>query len=295
MYDRNLTQMLMQVLSTQSPVFYGHSIADPARTLQFGPDRHNCVHPEDFDRFLELNSRHVRITFDDGYLDNLNTALPILEKHGVDATLFVTTGFVARTHAPMERVAARTAQYIVGNEGKGKELLSCLSLETADGKFADPEALYSAIRAALRPLGSARRLKYQSELLELFGGNWKDLVEDMLRPDQLAEMAKHPLISIGAHTVSHPNLLFVTDEELKAELTESKQKLEEWINCPVTTFSYPYGANDKRVRRAVAATGYHQAFTTEPKRRRRIIPFYSPLEKPRYDLGTAVIRELGDG
>src|SRR5262245_29521262 len=41
-----------------------------------------------------LPPRAVLITFDDGYLDNLENALPILERHAYAAVLFVPIGFL---------------------------------------------------------------------------------------------------------------------------------------------------------------------------------------------------------
>lgn len=270
-------------------VFYGHRVAGPFKAPSIGPERHNCVAPEDFDFFLAQKGKQVSITFDDGYLDNLTTALPILEKHGVKAEIFITTGFVARTHVPMERVAALVANKIGYKSESIINLLNLLGLNLK--RYAEPEPepepLYRALRGVLKQVSVAKRIQYQNELIESCGKDWNALLSDMLTPEQVAELDNHPLITIGVHTVSHPNLRQAENEELKAELTQSKKTLEEWIGRQVTEMAYPYGANDKRVRRAVAEAGYQRAYTTEPNWKQFILA-YCPLCKPRHDLSLAI-------
>ena len=87
-----------------------------------------------------------------------------------------------------------------------------------------------------------------------------------LTPQQLATCAQHPLITIGAHTVSHPFLTQCDDESLRQELTESKHYLEEIIDQPVNTFAYPTGDYDARVARTVQQVGYDYAFAVRPKK-----------------------------
>lgn len=274
-------------------VLYGHSIADPSEAPQIGPDRQNCLSPDDFDTFLVNYGREFIITLDDGYLDNLTIALPILEKHEVSATIFVTTGFVARTHVPMERVAALVANNLESNDVSVRYLLNKLGLDIK--QYSEPESVYSALRGILKKCSVAQRIQYQTELIEVCGEDWEALLTDMLTPEQVVELDKHPLISIGAHTVSHPNLRCAENDELNVELTESKKIMEEWIGRSVTEMAYPYGANDKRVRQAVAEAGYRRAYTTAPKGFRLRILAYHPLCKPRHDLGNVIKREHGDG
>jgi peptidoglycan/xylan/chitin deacetylase (PgdA/CDA1 family) len=274
------------------PVLYGHSIANPEQAPKVGPERRNRLSPDDLDTFLAQKVKQVSLTFDDGYLDNLTTALPILEKHEVETTIFVTTGFVARTHVPMERVAALVANNLESNDVTVRYLLKKLGLDLK--QYSEPESVYSALRGILKKCSVAQRIHYQTELIEACGEDWEALLTDMLTPEQVAELDKHPLISIGAHTVSHPNLLCAENDELNAELTESKKVLEEWIGRSVTEMAYPYGANDKKVRQAVAEAGYRRAYTTDPKGFRQRILAYHPLCKPRHELGKVIKREHGD-
>jgi peptidoglycan/xylan/chitin deacetylase (PgdA/CDA1 family) len=80
---------------------------------------------------------------------------------------------------------------------------------------------------------------------------------------QLRACATHPLITIGSHTVSHPFLTQCTHDQLKFELTTSKQFLQELTGKSVDLFAYPTGNYDEKVAQAVQAVGYRAAFATD--------------------------------
>lgn len=81
---------------------------------------------------------------------------------------------------------------------------------------------------------------------------------------QIEEMQKSGLVSFGSHGVSHRRLRSLSNEEIRAELADSKKCLEEKLGRPVTAFCYPYGAGgfDKRVRPLVFEAGYLFDFST---------------------------------
>ena len=86
---------------------------------------------------------------------------------------------------------------------------------------------------------------------------------NLLTWPQIREMQKYG-IEFGSHTLTHPFLPDISDEKLRCELVESKRRLEDALGVEVTTFAYPYGGVDRRVRSAVADAGYKLAFTTLP-------------------------------
>lgn len=69
--------------------------------------------------------------------------------------------------------------------------------------------------------------------------------------------------SIGAHTLTHPRLTRLTPERMRAEIFDSRRKLEDRFGVPVRHFCYPYGDQDERVRALVAEAGYEAACTVE--------------------------------
>ncbi|MBN1352196.1 polysaccharide deacetylase family protein [candidate division KSB1 bacterium] len=89
--------------------------------------------------------------------------------------------------------------------------------------------------------------------------------------NQLSELAEAGW-ELGSHSVSHPDLRNCSDAELTAELTQSRQRIEDEIQSPVTCFSYPFNRYDQRVIRAVQAAGYRCACTLDYN-------FFSPKSK----------------
>ncbi len=86
---------------------------------------------------------------------------------------------------------------------------------------------------------------------------------NLLTRDQIREMQKHG-VQFGSHTLTHPSLPSLSDHDLERELRDSKARLEDLLGDEVSSFAYPYGEVDRRVRSAVAAAGYKVAFTTLP-------------------------------
>ena len=86
----------------------------------------------------------------------------------------------------------------------------------------------------------------------------------LLSWEQIAELDREGTLEFEAHTVSHPNLLLVYDDQARAEIEGSKAELEDRLARRVTAFSYPAGLFGERERRLVAAAGYGTAVSCEP-------------------------------
>jgi peptidoglycan/xylan/chitin deacetylase (PgdA/CDA1 family) len=81
--------------------------------------------------------------------------------------------------------------------------------------------------------------------------------------DQLREAADRG-VEIGSHTVSHPHLTLLSDEELERELVEAKGRIEDEVGRPARLLAYTYGEHDARVQDAVRRAGYAAAFAQWP-------------------------------
>ena len=77
-----------------------------------------------------------------------------------------------------------------------------------------------------------------------------------MTPEQIGEIAADPLLTIGAHSCSHPRLTACSEADLRDELVRARWTLEERAGAPVTDLAYPHGDHDGRVDRAAAAAGY---------------------------------------
>ncbi|HET7104704.1 MAG TPA: polysaccharide deacetylase family protein [Terracidiphilus sp.] len=85
----------------------------------------------------------------------------------------------------------------------------------------------------------------------------------LLTLEQIRAMQKHG-VEFGSHTLTHPFLPSVSDEQLRREVADSRSRLQDLLGAPVRAFAYPSGGVDRRVRSAVAEAGYGAAFTTLP-------------------------------
>jgi len=77
--------------------------------------------------------------------------------------------------------------------------------------------------------------------------------------DALAELSGRG-VEIGSHTKTHPHLRGLSDVELRAELVESREQLEDVLGGPCRFLAFPFGEHDARVRAAARASGYEAAF-----------------------------------
>lgn len=89
-----------------------------------------------------------------------------------------------------------------------------------------------------------------------------DQEEKMMSAGQARELAENGF-EIGSHTLTHPHLTGLDDEQLAREIADSKHKLEDIIGREVVSFSYPYGDFDCRVLNAAIAAGYRNAVSTK--------------------------------
>jgi peptidoglycan/xylan/chitin deacetylase (PgdA/CDA1 family) len=96
-----------------------------------------------------------------------------------------------------------------------------------------------------------------------FNASVGDKAEQVMTMKQLASLDQS-LIRFGCHTVSHPYLTSLDDQQLQAELLDSKRLLESGLNRPISTLAFPYGDHDERVIEACRRAGYGLAFSILP-------------------------------
>ena len=138
--------------------------------------------------------RGVFLTFDDGFRNVFDNALPVLQRHKFRAIEFLLPNLIGKTNEWMER----------------------------EGDVTEP-------------------------LMD------KAQVRDWLAAGQ----------QIGSHTLNHPHLPRLPENEAREEISASKKKLEDLFGIPIEHFCYPYGDWNERVRDLVAAAGYRTACTTD--------------------------------
>jgi peptidoglycan/xylan/chitin deacetylase (PgdA/CDA1 family) len=187
----------------------------------------------------------VTVTFDDGYANNLETALPILERYAVPATVFVATDY---TDGPREFWWDELARLIVGDDASIAHR-SALTVSLDHSVLRCPTAPGMQVLARTRAWLYRRDPQEISRALEqirVWAGESREPTQRAeYRPmtrEQLAEIAVSGLVQLGAHTRSHPLLAARSLREQSEEINGSIHDLEDWLGDTPTTFAYPFGA-----------------------------------------------------
>ena len=215
-------------------------------------------------RQRSLPERALAITFDDGYADNHDIAMPVLRAHGLCATFFIATGFLDGGRMWNDTVIEALRHCTAAEldlEGLGPALPPRLDLSTIEARRASMERLLPACKY-LRPDERLRVVERIAERARVVPRS--DL---MLSSAQVKAMAAAGM-QIGAHTVNHPILARLDEHEARFELAHSKGVLEDLLGAPVPLFAYPngvpdrdYGARDVALARAA---GFAAAVSTAP-------------------------------
>jgi peptidoglycan/xylan/chitin deacetylase (PgdA/CDA1 family) len=209
--------------------------------------------------------RFVCLTFDDGYRDNLQHAYPILKRHGVPFALYIATSFPDRLGelwwVALEAVVAQNDRV-------------SLVIDEADRHFdcrtpQEKHQAYEAIYWWLRSLDSEHALRRAiHDLCRRYRIDVASFCGDLCMTwDELAELARDPLVTIGAHTVNHVMLKKVSDEEARSEMKMSRSVIEAALGMRPRHFAYPVGdatSAGPREFQIAAELGYETAVTTRP-------------------------------
>jgi peptidoglycan/xylan/chitin deacetylase (PgdA/CDA1 family) len=208
--------------------------------------------------------KFVCFTLDDGYRNNLEFAAPVFRKHETPFTVFVTPGFVDRTRTMWwETLEAlvRKADFINFDFGDGPEKLVCKSTDSKTTVF---ERIAEFMQSAEEDPAVAQIDRLASE----HGIDPLKIVEgEIMTRAELDLLLIDPLASLGAHTMTHPNLSRVCVERLWEEMRQSADIVSGYAGRRVTTFSYPYGANwavSERETKTARELGFEVAVTTQP-------------------------------
>jgi peptidoglycan/xylan/chitin deacetylase (PgdA/CDA1 family) len=208
------------------------------------------------------------VTFDDGYVDNLDTALPILEAAGVPATVFIAPGLLGRTSYWWDVLAA----LVLGGESEPTRVLEAaaqIGIVAAGSSAVDARAVHDLLhsRLILRHVDAI-----EADLGRLAAALGVDVPAPDARPMTTAEMttlAAHPLIDIGVHTMTHPRLPDLAAADARAEMHECAHRLDELVGPRRWVLAYPYGSTSREIVNVADGLGFDHAVTTESRWLRR--------------------------
>lgn len=208
-------------------------------------------------------SRFAMITFDDGYIDNYELAFPVLKAHRSSGVFFVATGFIDEPRLAwwdeitwMVRTSSRSRISLPEN-WCDKPLI----LDSSDRRTAIDQLLRVYYR-----LDGSRTEQFLNGIAEATGTGRapRDAVAGQWMSWRMIQEMNSSGMDIGAHTVNHPILANLTEEEQAMEVCESRLRLEQQLGCSVSALSYPVGKpesfNDE-TRRVLSHHGFDWAFS----------------------------------
>ncbi len=202
------------------------------------------VSPSEISRGLDSSGKYVLVTFDDGYFSNTK-ALPILERYGIPAALFVSTDHVIQGKAFWWDVVER--------ESLRRQLTSKQTRQTLD------------------KLKRLRTADAEASVVAQFGARALQPVGDLDRPFTLAELreiAKHPLVSLGNHTSNHDILTNYTATEMMAQIQSAQETIVSIVGKAPDFIAYPNGDMSDEILEAAKSAGMKFGLSVNPGRNR---------------------------
>jgi peptidoglycan/xylan/chitin deacetylase (PgdA/CDA1 family) len=245
----------------------------------------------------KLPARAVSLTFDDGYADNHDHALPVLARHGLTATFFIASGFLDGGRMWNDSIAEsirRCGSDSLDLSATVAGSLGVLPLASANDRR---KAVASIIRASkYQPL--AIRDDWVSTVAQRCAA---ELPVDLMMTSEQVRVLHQRGMTIGAHTVSHPILRGLSLPSLISEIDDGRRALQQIVGAPVRLFAYPNGRPgvdyDEETVSVVKELGFDAAVSTAwraagRKDDRFQLPRYMPWERTRTRFGFRMVHTL---
>jgi peptidoglycan/xylan/chitin deacetylase (PgdA/CDA1 family) len=239
-----------------------------------------------------LKNKTVALTFDDGYRDNFESAKPLLEKYNIPASFFITSisfceeklfwwdklaDIILRTPILPANFNIKMGGEIFNDSIKGEGTLNeYLEQLHRDWVIPGPpptkrSTLYYKLWQLMLPLPPVEIDKMLQEIEKWAGNNVKKMQTpaSLMTEQQLKNLADHPLIDIGLHTVNHVALNHHSAQVQESEILQNKKDLEQIVNRKITTIAYPYGEYSSTTLGIVEKIGLQAGFSVD----------YNPVNK----------------
>src|SRR6195952_953353 len=287
LYFTGAHHLLRPVFAGVGGIFMLHHVR-PRRDRAFQPNHHLEITPE----FLRAMLAHLRargidivtvdqmyqrlmqrdfsrrfacFTFDDGYRDNRDFALPVMREFDAPLTVYVASDFAQGTGRlwwiALEMVVAKAHAIEFEIDG------SRIHLDT--GTIEAKQAAFDRVHEWMRALPGDYDIGQEiSALCGRHDIDEKAISYDLCMSwDELKPFADDPLVTIGAHTITHCNLAKQTDAIAAHEMAISRARIEASLQRPALHLAYPYGdrlAAGPREFALAQAAGFKTAVTTRP-------------------------------
>jgi peptidoglycan/xylan/chitin deacetylase (PgdA/CDA1 family) len=287
LYFTGAHHLLRPIFSGVGAIFMLHHVR-PCRDAEFQPNRHLEVAPEFLRAMLaHLRSRNIDIitmdevhrrlierdfsrrfacfTLDDGYRDNRDYALPVMREFDAPMTVYVASDFAEGIGRlwwiALEMVIARSAAIETTIGGAALRL----DTSTPQAKQAAFDRLHHWLRSLPGEHDIAREI---GSLCVRYGVDEAAICRELCMSwDELKAFAAEPLVTIGAHTITHCNLARQTGETASREMAVGRARIEATLQRPIIHLAYPYGdkiAAGPREFALARTAGFKTAVTTRP-------------------------------
>ena len=287
LYFSGAHHLLRPLFAGVGTIFTLHHVR-PASVTAFQPNRHLEITPDFLRATLEhlrgldvdivtLDEMHGRMrerdfarrfacfTFDDGYRDNRDFALPVMAEFGAPFAVYVASDFASGNGklwwVALERLIAKV-DFLEAPIGGETTRLDCRDAAAKTEAFA-------SLHAWLRGMPSDADVnRTVSDLCRRHGLDDSTIARELCMSwQELQAFAADPLVTIGAHTLSHCNLAKCPSDAAEREIAASRANIEAKLDRPAMHFAYPYGDKNAATARDFALVrklGFRTAVTTRP-------------------------------
>jgi peptidoglycan/xylan/chitin deacetylase (PgdA/CDA1 family) len=184
------------------------------------------------------SNKFVIFTFDDGYKDNLDFAYPVFKKHNIPFTIYITCSFPDKYAIIWWYIL----EDLILRNNKIAYSFSIGSINMSCRNRTEKEIAFIYIRKLINRLCEKNLVEELTAFFSKFGFNIIDYNSRFVMDwNEISELSNDPLVTIGAHTLNHYNLLSLSEEHSFREILGSKTLIESKINNKINHFSYPFG------------------------------------------------------
>jgi peptidoglycan/xylan/chitin deacetylase (PgdA/CDA1 family) len=242
-----------------------------------------------------LPARALAISFDDGYADNHEIALPILQRHGLKATFFIATAFLNGGRMWNDSVIEAIRMCKVPVLDLAGTVAASLGVMAVEGLPAKQAAIGRVI-GAVKYLTPQERIEWVNAIVQAAD---TQLPSDLMMATEQIVALQNAGMQIGAHTANHPILAKLSRSRARQEIAESKQALEAMLGRKIDLFAYPNGKPgtdySAETVELVRELGFAAAFTTVAVANSAASdPFqlarYTPWERTRLRFGVKLMK-----